>query len=332
MSEPAASPARPRMLDFRSGGWVLLASALLSAVVAASFIIASLRQTRTPLPGDGRNVATYGFDLSTCLVPSAQIVAAGLAKDELHALVDPKTLPAAQVGTQRLEGIRRLWPTDRVVGVTHNGAPRAYPLWILAWHEVCNDTLGGAPLLITYSPLCDAVVVFDRSGDDGPREFGVSGLLYNSNLLLYDRRPGAQGESLWSQLAFRAIAGPAAARRDRLTVLPAVVTTYAQWLARHPDTTVLVPVAERGIPYRRDAYLPYFGDEKLRFPVTPLPQQSPRGWGLKTPLVAVLRDGAWERQAVTDAVAPSADSGDEPRVYAFWFAWYALQEAAPSFE
>ena len=112
---------------------------------------------------------------------------------------------------------RFLVPGDLVIGLSLHGEARAYPLEILALHEVCNDTLGGEPILVTYQPLCDSAVVFERRVDGHTREFGVSGLLYNSNLLMYDRHPEQpQDESLWSQLQFRALAGPAAAQHATL--------------------------------------------------------------------------------------------------------------------
>lgn len=332
------------MLDLRSG-WILIVSFAFTAIFASAFVIVSLMHPHAPTIGNGRDVSTYGFDLSTCLIPRDQIVAGGLAKDELHALVNPKAVPVSSLKLDEpLEGIRRLWPSERVVGVTRNGENRAYPLWILTWHEVCNDTLGGEPIAVTYNPLCDSVVVFDRTQSGEVLEFGVSGLLYNSNLVMFDRHPAGEpaarsaadapasrltsapsGESLWSQLQFRAIAGPAAVRGETLAVLPCQVTTFRDWEKQHSETTLVLPIPERGIPYRRDAYLPYFGDEKLRFPVASQPAKSPPGWELKTPLVAELRDGTWKYWAVTDPAAPSGEA-DVPRVYAFWFAWYALRQ------
>ena len=106
------------------------------------------------------------------------------------------------------------------------GIARAYPLRLLNWHEVINDTLGGQPVAITYSPLCDSSVGFRRMVADKVQEFGVSGLLLNSNLIMYNRQSGAADESLWSQLQCRAIAGPAAASQQTLEVLPIAVVSW----------------------------------------------------------------------------------------------------------
>ena len=120
------------------------------------------------------------------------------------------------------------------VTVTLNGESRAYPLLVMQCHEIANDTLGGVPIAVTYNPLCDSVVVFDRRVGDEVLEFGVSGLLYSSNMLMFDRRPDALGESLWCQLLGRAISGPLV--DTPLAVLDAAVTDWAGWLADHPGT------------------------------------------------------------------------------------------------
>jgi hypothetical protein len=342
-----------RLLDFRSGGGLLLLAGLLCVFTVAIWAQRLMNQpTRI---GDGRNVASYRFDLSTCLVPRSQIVAAGFSKDGLHAPTDPPTYTVAQAQEFGAE-LRRthqgkfLVDSDRVIGVVVDGVARAYPLRILNWHEVVNDTVGGRPICVTYNPLCDSTVVFDRRVAGDVLEFGVSGLLYNSNLLLYDRRPDSRGESLWSQLQFRAVAGPAAAAGRELTVLPAVVLRWADWWAAHPETTILAPDLTRMKAYE-NTYDAYFGSELLRSPVDPLPPAG--GWPLKTAVIAVRTTGDWQVYRVADIAAHAdvegrwattldganvrfqyhdvpptawvlAGDGAPPEVaYAFWFAWYA---------
>ncbi|GAF92675.1 unnamed protein product, partial [marine sediment metagenome] len=120
-----------------------------------------------------------GFDLSNSVLPRKLIRRGGPSRDGIPALVDPPVVNASQVGYLR--------PFDRVAGVVVEGVARAYPLRILNYHEVVNDRVGRTSLAVTYCPLCDSVVVFDRRTDRGELQFGVSGLLYNSNVLLYDR-------------------------------------------------------------------------------------------------------------------------------------------------
>ncbi len=331
-SQPAPTATAPRVrLDFASGGWVLLLAGIICVGFFGWAVSATLRSERVALRGDGRNVASYGFTLEPCLVDRAPLVAGGIARDELHALVDPPVDRAADVNPEKkFAGVRKLWPSDRVVGVRINDEIRAYPLWVLTWHEIVNDTVGGEPILVTYSPLCDSVAVFERRVGGEVAEFGVSGLLHNSNLLMFDRRTAPADESLWSQLQFRAIAGPAAANGETLKLLPAAVVTWGEWTRRFPETTVVRPRVGSAVPYKRDAYLPYFGDEKLRFPVSPMPP--PRdGLGVKTRVLAVRDGEAWRLRRL-DSVRGVDEWLATPSVHAFWFAWHAQHPSSTTFE
>jgi hypothetical protein len=128
----------------------------------------------------------------------------------------------------------RLDPGDRVVGVERDGRARAYPLRVLRAHEVVNDGFGG-PLLVTYCPLCGSGVTAVRRVGGAVTEFGVSGLLWRSDLVLYDDRTG----SLWSQLLAAAVDGPATGRE--LALVPSTLTSLGGWRDAHPDTEVLLP-------------------------------------------------------------------------------------------
>ncbi|PSQ38067.1 hypothetical protein BRD13_07705 [Halobacteriales archaeon SW_5_70_135] len=123
---------------------------------------------------------------------------------------------------------------DRVVGVVRAGEARAYPLPILDWHEVVNDTLGG-PLLVTYCPLCGSGVTAERRVDGEETTFGVSGKLWRSDLMMYDEAT----ESLWSQILGTAVRGPRTG--DQLSLVPSTITTWGQWRTDHPETRVLLP-------------------------------------------------------------------------------------------
>lgn len=356
MDRPDAEAAQPRarLLDLRSGGWVLLLAGMLCLGIVAWWLGGLLHADRRARVGDGRDVESYGFDLSISLVPREQIVASGLPKDGLPALSDPTVFTPAQAEQfghelRKAHQGKFLVGPDRVIGVSINGKARAYPLRIMNWHEVVNDTLGDVPIAVTYGALCDSAVVFDRRVGGETLEFGVSGLLCNTNLLMYDRRPRPSDESLWCQLQFRAVAGPAATRGDRLQLVPAALVHWSDWLARHPETTVLTPDRSRTKLYRR-TYGRYFGSQELRFPVEPLP---PAGRPLKTPVIALRLGGAWQVYDITGLARRVGDGetcqlahdgemleimtrtdpasawvtsqSREPveAVYAFWFAWYA---------
>jgi hypothetical protein len=194
-----------------------------------------------------------------------------------------------------------------------------------------NDTLAGNPIAVTYNGLCDSVAVFDRrvAGDEGDEilAFGFSGLLMNSNLLLFDRRAEPERESLWSQLQARAISGPAARRGAQLRILPCAVVTWREWHARFPDSTVMLPDPQRKELYKRDPYTSYLGSDELRFDVSPLPDRAERPY--KSPMVALQTPQGWRVWPVESAPSVLDLAAQEYGVmYAFWFAWYAAHPEA----
>ena len=120
-----------------------------------------------------------------------------------------------------------------MLGLTLFGSASAYPVSILNWHEVVNDWVADLPVVITYCPLCGTSMAFLADSREGPLSFGVSGLLSNSDVILFDR----ETETLWSQLLARAIAGPL--RGTRLQALVVTPTTLDNWLQAHPNSLVL---------------------------------------------------------------------------------------------
>lgn len=247
---------------------ILLALLIVIALVAWH-IVPVLRQ-RSPYDAARSELPFNGFDLSVCLVPRDQIVT-GMPRDMLTALDEPPVVPAEQLEAINRQYRKYLLAADRVIGVAIGGEARAYPLRVLDWHEVCNDTLAGEPIAVTYSPLCDSAVVFRREVSGRTLRFGVSGLLYNSNLLMYDVQPAEQTSSLWGQLQFRAITGPAAAAGVELEVLPAQVVYWSDWQRQHPRGTILAPDPAYRKRYNREPYSSYFGRAQPRYPVQPLP-------------------------------------------------------------
>jgi hypothetical protein len=364
MTDLSAStdPHLRKMLRLRPGSWVILLAMFSVFGVVTWRAAVVIKAAKSDVRGDGRTVASYGFDLSTCLVSRAQIVASGMPKDGLRVLDEPPTVIGGEV--HAINEARRgkfLVSGDRVVGVSIAGRTVAYPIRMLNWHEIVNDRFGAVPVAITYSPLCDSVVVFDRRVGDTVREFGVSGLLYNSNLLMYDRQSDDAAESLWSQLQFRAVAGPAAQSGHRLTVLSCAVVRWADWLSRHPETEVLADDSGLRKRYKSDPYGHYYSLGRLKFPVEPLPREE--GPELMTPTVAVWLGDDWRVKALPSIARRAGPSGvwntelagsslrftyrESPPtvlvetvtgfettvpelgvVYSFWFAWYACHPYA----
>ena len=278
-------------------------------------------------------VERNGFDLSNALVPVAEIHGGGPARDGIPALDQPRFMIAAEATF--------LTPESRVLGMTRHGIAKAYPLAILNWHEVVNDRFGTEPVVVTFCPLCGTGMAFLATVGDQTLDFGVSGLLYNSDVLLYDR----QTESLWSQLLTTAITGPLRGRR--LTMLPISHTSWADWRQRYPDTLALSPETGHFRDYGRDPYAGYAHGEQIMFP---LRFQSQR-FHPKEPVIGLELDGRFKAYPFTElarAETPLRDrigervvrvefdaahrggrvldrSGQElPSVIAFWFAWYAF--------
>ncbi len=307
----AAEAKRPeRLFTFKAGGWIVLFSALVMTALAIWAIAPALYRAATRPPGDGRTIESYQFDLGNLTVSRETIVPALLHRDMVPVMEEPEILTVA--GVQRIaeeERGRFLVPTDRVVGVEINGEARAYPLMLLNVHEVILDTLGGVPIAVTYSWTSDSFRVFDRRLEGEVLTLGVSGLLWNANTLLYDRRPPEpgeeetphieRGESLWSQITTNAISGPAADHERALRTIPFQFVSWKQWREMHRETTVVARQPHLIKRYRRASPDTYFESEEFRYPATPMPEDQPEiGLGRKDRVLVLWRRDAPETRVV----------------------------------
>ena len=163
----------------------------------------------------------------TCSIPQSQIFSAAPAKDWIPALTNPEF-----VGPQD-PALSYLKSSDRVVGIVVDDVPYAIPINILWWHEIVNLDVGGRSLAITHCPLTGSSLVFDREPVGGV-EFGVSGLLYLNNLMMYDR---STGESLWPQMLRGARCGVQSG--TPLESVAALEMRWDRWWFLHYDTKVL---------------------------------------------------------------------------------------------
>jgi hypothetical protein len=289
-------------LTFRGGGWVIVLAGILVLLLLGWSLLGPMLG-RHPI-GDGKTVASYGFDLSTNLLPTDALRASGFPRGFLPSRDDPTHLR----GSEMLVFNERNRPkyvvtTDRVVGIEINGQAHAWPLTLLNVHEVVNDTVAGVPVAVTYSPLCDSVVVFDRRVAGVTRLFELSGLLFNSNLVFCDKSaegvdPLLHQPSLFVQLERRAIAGPLATAGVTLEPLPnVVITTWADWLSTHPDTTVCERDAGAVRRMKEISYARYFLTPKLEYPVAPLPDEASLARDelrLKSPVLALRVSEGWK--------------------------------------
>jgi len=189
------------------------------------------------------------------IVPLNEIVSGGPPQDGIPSIDNPKFVSVS-------EADKFLQDADQVVGLNVNGDIRAYPLQILVWHEIVNDNVGGTPVAVTYCPLCFTNQVFNRTVDGQTVEFGTSGKLYNSNLVMYDRN----SNSLWSQALGQAIVGKQAGLK--LDRIPFDVAFWREWKQLYPDTNVLSRDTGSSRPYGADPYRSYYSNNDLFFPVS----------------------------------------------------------------
>ncbi len=177
------------------------------------------------------------------LVDPARIISGGPPPDGIPAVDQP--------AFQQASAVDWLDDGEGVLSLTVRGRTRAYPIQVLIWHEIVNDTVAGVPVTVSYCPLCNSALAFDRRLDQRLFTFGTSGKLYLSDLVMYDR----QTESLWSQIEGRAIAGTLAGAE--LTRLPIATVTWSQWRQAHPDGYVMARPAGSGRDYGRNPYVGY---------------------------------------------------------------------------
>lgn len=289
----------------------------------------------------GPGFAYNGFDLSRSLIDKLRIEFGGQPRDGIPALDAPQFVDADEA--------RHVGSEDLVLGISAYGEAKAYPLKILAWHEVVNDWIGTTAVVISYCPLCGSGTAFVAEIDGTPLTFGVSGLLYNSNLLLYDRETA----SLWSQLRRQAVSGPlAGARLDRL---PVTQTTWGDWRRRHGHTRVLSKDTGFQRNYVVDPYDSYSESPWLSFSASPTSDLYPpkeRVLGLeiagRTKAYAfselqaagnLVLDRFAQQEilirfdaASQSARAYDADGTELASTRAYWFAWYSFHPDTEIFE
>jgi uncharacterized protein DUF3179 len=232
-----------------------------------------------------------------------EIVWGGVKKDGIAALTGPKLIAPAEA--------TYLTDDELVFGVEINGDARAYPLRILDWHEMLNDTVGGVPVALAYCTLCGSGILYDTRvpGHDAPFEFGSSGLLYRSNKLMYDQ----QTHSLWNQFTGRPVVGALTGSGIELAVLPVTITSWQDWRARHPGTKVL----SLDTGYKRDytpgrPYGEYFASADLMFPMlVPDERLAPKDYvfALRGP-----QDKAWSLAAFEGGRVINDEAGGEALV------------------
>ena len=231
-------------------------------------------------------------DFSRHSVPFADILSGGPPKDGIPAIDEPRFKRAAEV--------TELGGREPVIGVVQGGIAKAYPLRVLMWHEIVNDRIGDLPVAVTFCPLCNAAIVFDRRLDGQTLDFGTTGKLRNSDLVMYDR----QTESWWQQFLGRGIVGTMTEKT--LKIVPSRLESWEKFKERAPQGLVLVPADPEARAYGAN---PYVGYDSLPRPFLyggALPDGIP-------PLARVLslegRDMAWSLDYLRQAGEIRLDDG-----------------------
>ena len=276
-----------------------------------------------------------GFELDGALIPASQIFSGGPEKDGIPAIDNPKFIKIGAASFMK--------DSDRVLGITINGTSKAYPIKILNWHEIVNDSIADVSFAITYCPLCGTGVAFNSNINGQILNFGVSGLLYNSDVLLHDRQTG----SLWSQLLAKAVSG--SHKGTVLEPLPIIHTTWANWKYLHTSSLVLSIDTGYKRSYSKDPYGGYERSRDLYFPVTNKaparyhPKEKVLGLivGKKNKAYPFLELNKNNKSIFTDVInkktftihwnnkeqtgyVTNEQGTIIPTVQSYWFAWYAF--------
>lgn len=274
-----------------------------------------------------------GFDLSNSLIDKKNIVQGGPPRDGIPAISKPNYVDANNASFMKSD--------DIVLGFKIDDIAFAYPRYILNWHEIVNDEVGENGFVITYCPLCGTGMAFSSDVVGKRLRFGVSGLLYNNDLLFYDH----QTKSLWSQIERRAISGELVG--SNLQQLYLEHTSWNAWRNKHPNTKVLSENQGFKRNYRHEPYTGYDTSSQVFFKTL---RDAPTEFHSKEKVLGItigelskaypfseLRKYAvasfddqlgntkyrvlWSAEAQTATIESSGGKTLTPTV-AFWFAWY----------
>ena len=182
-------------------------------------------------------------DFSRATIDLSEIISGGPPKDGILAIDSPLFGSVADNA--------HLGDKEPVITLRIAQDARAYPLRILIYHEIVNDVVAGTPVSITYCPLCNAALVFERSANGRTLDFGTTGKLRHSDMIMYDR----QTESWWQQFTGEAIVG--AMTGQKLTILPSRIESFEQFKKKYAQGKVLIPKDPSARPYGRNPYANY---------------------------------------------------------------------------
>jgi len=267
------------------------------------------------------------------VVDPQKLVGGGPPKDGIPSIDNPRFVSVDEADE---------WIQDNelALALVYKGVERVYPLQVLVSHEIVNDVVAGDPLLVTYCPLCGSGIAYDRRIDGEEVEFGVSGKLYNSNLVMYDRRT----DTYWTQIEGRAIVGELAGMR--LAPISVDTVVWRDWKKTHPESEVLSRETGFTKPYGVDPYGSYYENSFIPYPVEGRndiihPKTAVFGVEVNGSYKAYREDDLAELGTIEDVVGGAGirlvrdesgivkvtnlETGEEiVKERGFWFAWYAF--------
>ncbi len=301
-------------------------------IVVVTAFLAYLNIGSSDIKGSVENMNTNNID---SLIDESEILSGGPGKDGIPSIDNPQFVSLAEANF--------LNDDDIGLGLVVDGDVRFYPYQILVWHEIVNDIIAGVPVAVTYCPLCRTGVVYNRRVDGEVLEFGVSGKLWQSNLLMYDRNSNTDAESLWSQVLGTAVVGPRSGQK--LKIVRSDTVRFGDWKKEYPNTKILSK--ETGVlrAYGTDPYGSYYESEDVSFGANFSdgrlhPKEFVLGIEVKGefkayPLgelnVGVTVDSfagseiLIEKSSIDEVVIKDKNTGEHvPHIGSFWFAWLAV--------
>jgi len=274
------------------------------------------------------------------IVDPKKIQSGGPPKDGIPPIDNPKFISVS-------EADKLIQDNELVLAIIYKGVKRVYPLQILVWHEIVNDDIAGDPILITYCPLCGSGIAYERKINGNEVEFGTSGKLYNSNLVMYDRL----SDSYWTQIDGQAIVGEFTGMK--LTPVSIDTVVWRDWKLQHSDSEVLSQDTGFSRAYGNDPYGNYYEDSFLLFPV----DNEDNRIHAKTVIFGIEINGIYKAYKEEDLInlkeindlvngvvikltrddagiirITDTDNKEIVKERDFWFAWYAFHPDTDLYE
>lgn len=311
-------------------GTYLVIVLIIFVVAQKGFLGNRAEQTTTAV----KNIASGGFELNqeNAAIDLSTLKQGCPFKDCIPSIDEPKFIFASEADRQNSDH-------EIVFAIDYEGIVRAYPQKILNSHEIVNDTIAGKPVVISFCPLCGTAIAFEATVNGKPTEFGVSGKLVQSNLVMYDR----QTETLWQHATGEAIAGELVG--ERLTQFPIETTTWGLWKEAHPDTQVLSQDTGSGRSYDSYPYGDYESSGRFLFPPDKTDDRlHPKaiGYGVeignefkfypedKIKSIAIIDNFAGKKLKITRNTSGAVTISDSNTgeninfLRGMWFSWYAF--------